>query len=72
MARLVERLGRLFEAKAFLSLAVATRPNRDDLRAALARLEHRGTAIGDPGQTFADVLATVLGASVAPRPRPTR
>jgi enediyne biosynthesis protein E4 len=72
MARLAEQLGRLFEAKAFLSLAVATRPNRDDLRAALARLEHRGTAIGHPGQTLADVLATVLGASVAPRPRPTR
>jgi predicted Zn-dependent protease len=71
MARLAERLGQLFEAKAFLSLAVATRPNRDDLRAALARREHCGTAIGEPGQTLADVLATVLDASVAPRPGPT-
>jgi enediyne biosynthesis protein E4 len=71
MARLAERLGRLFEAKAFLSLAVATKPNRGDLRAALARLEHRGTAIGEPGQSLADVLAPVLDASVAPRPRPT-
>src|SRR5262249_29671765 len=34
MARIAERLGHSFEAKAFLSLAVANKPARDDLRAA--------------------------------------
>jgi thioredoxin-like negative regulator of GroEL len=71
MGRLAERLGRFFEARAFLSLAVATKPNRDDLRAALARLDHRSTAVGEPGQTLADLLAPELDAWVMPRPRPT-
>jgi predicted Zn-dependent protease len=72
MARLADQLGRWFEAKAFLSLAVATKPNREDLRAALARLEHRSTAaVSEPGQTLADVLASELNALVSPRPSST-
>jgi hypothetical protein len=68
---MAEQLGRFFEAKAFGSLAVATEPARDDLRAALARLEHRGTAVAEPGRTLAEVLAPELDAAAAPRPHTT-
>ncbi len=70
MARLAEQLGRWFEARAFLRLAVATRPNRDDIRAAQARLEHRTTTIGERGKTLADVIGPVLDAAVVPGPGP--
>ena len=39
MAGLAEQLGHWFEAKVFASVALATQPGRDDLRAALARLQ---------------------------------
>ena len=38
MARLAEQLGREFEARAFLTLAVAENPDREDLRRELGRL----------------------------------
>ena len=41
MAGLAEQLGHWFEAKVFASVALATEPGRDDLRAALARLKSR-------------------------------
>ena len=41
MADLAEQLGHWFEAKVFASVALATEPGRDDLRAALARLKSR-------------------------------
>ena len=65
MARLAEQLGQWFEAKAFLSLAVAKDPNRDDLRAALARLERVDTAAGGTGQSLAEVIAIELDAAIA-------
>ena len=70
MARLSERLGLLFEAKAFWSLAVATRPDRGDPRAALAKLRRRDADIAEPGRTLAERLAPQLDAAVASRLRP--
>jgi thioredoxin-like negative regulator of GroEL len=70
MARVAEQLGRLFEAKAFASLAVATGMGRDDLPVGLARLEHRGTTVAEPGRTLADVLASELDAGADPVPVP--
>ena len=39
MARLAEQLGRRFEARAFLTLAISEDPDRDDLRRDLQRLD---------------------------------
>ena len=39
MARLAERLGRRFEARAFLILAISEDPDREDLRRDLQRLD---------------------------------
>jgi tetratricopeptide (TPR) repeat protein len=41
MARLAERLGRAFEARGFLTLAIADDPRREDLRRDLQRLSQR-------------------------------
>jgi enediyne biosynthesis protein E4 len=50
MAAIAERLGRTFEARAFLTLAVAEGPDRPDLRRALARLDReREAAVATPG-----------------------
>jgi len=57
MASLAERLGRWFEARAFLTVAIAADPDRDDRRRELARLEERSGTIGGPGRTLADLLA---------------
>ena len=43
MARLAEQLGQQFEAKAFLTLAVDSDPDQDDLRRDLDRLNHAPT-----------------------------
>jgi len=57
MARLAEQLGHRFEARAFLTVAVAADPQRDDLRSDLARLNRDGqTRIGQ-GRTLAEILA---------------
>jgi hypothetical protein len=48
LAGIAERLGRRFEARAFLTLAVAAEPDRADLRAALERLI-RSEGRPDPG-----------------------
>ena len=45
MARLAEQLGQRFEAKAFLTLAVAVDPDRDDLRRDLDKLNHGADTI---------------------------
>jgi predicted Zn-dependent protease len=57
MAPLAERLGRRFEAGAFLTVAIANDPDRDDLRRDLDRLERRARRLGRPGETLADALA---------------
>ena len=66
MARLAERLGQWFEAKAFLTVAVAVDPDRVDLRRDLARLDERRDTIGGPGRTLAQLLAPELGAPSSP------
>jgi tetratricopeptide (TPR) repeat protein len=48
MARLAEKLGRRFEARAFLTLAISEDPDRVDLRDDLERLS-RSTATEGPG-----------------------
>jgi tetratricopeptide (TPR) repeat protein len=40
LARLAEQLGRRFEARVFLTIAISENPDRDDLRRDLARLNH--------------------------------
>jgi tetratricopeptide (TPR) repeat protein len=57
MASLAERLGRLFEARAFLAIAVAVDPDRGDLRRNLRRLNHEATTARAPGPTLAAFLA---------------
>jgi enediyne biosynthesis protein E4 len=69
MAGLAEQLGHSFEAKAFLAVALAAEPAREDLRAALSRWERRSTPVAEPGQTLAEVLALELAAAAAPRLR---
>jgi len=66
MARLAEQLGQRFEAKAFLTLAVAIDPDRDDLRRDLDRLNQRADTIEGPGRTLADLLAPELGEDQEP------
>jgi len=69
MARLAERLGQRFEARAFLTVAVAVNPERDDLRRDLARLGREAKAsTPPPGRTLAEVLALELDAA-HPGPR---
>ena len=56
MAALAQRLGRRFEARAFMTLAVWVNPDRDDLRRNLAkfgRLDRQGDA---PRSTLAEAL----------------
>jgi predicted Zn-dependent protease len=66
LARIAERLGRLFEARAFLTVAVAADPDRADLRAELDRLSRpdrrRDAAPAGPGRSLADALGPELAA----------
>ena len=61
MARLAEQLGQWFEAKAFLTVAIAADPDRAGLRRDLARLHDRSDTIGGPRRTLAQLLAPELG-----------
>jgi enediyne biosynthesis protein E4 len=60
MARLAERLGRTFEARAFLTLAVAENPDRVDLKQALERLNRSRSPGAPPGETLAQAVANEL------------
>jgi hypothetical protein len=55
MARLAERLGRTFEARGFLTVAIRDDPNRQDLRHDLARLSRRRAPGPERGQTVPEV-----------------
>ncbi len=57
MANLAERLGRRFEARVLLTLAIAAAPDRDDLRRELARLGKSLVEIVPHGRTLAEVVA---------------
>jgi len=61
MARLAEQLGRGFEARVFLSLAISNEPEREDLRRDLSRLSQSSAAVGERGQTLAQILVQELG-----------
>jgi enediyne biosynthesis protein E4 len=71
MARLAGFLGRQFEARAYLTVAVAVDPNREDRRRELARLEERGQLRKRTGNTLADLLVSELGDNQPPRTRST-
>jgi len=60
MAGIAERLGRIFEAKVFLTVAIAMNPQREDLGRDLARLEQSATATTRTGQSLADEIGSVL------------
>ena len=61
MAGLAERLGHRFEAKVFATVALATDPARDDIRAILARSEPGGTPTAAPGLTLKAALSSEPG-----------
>jgi enediyne biosynthesis protein E4 len=57
LARLARQLGHAFEARAFLTIAVAVNPNRGDLRDELLRKSGQSRPIDQSGHTLAEVLA---------------
>jgi thioredoxin-like negative regulator of GroEL len=61
MAALAEQLGRWFEARAFLTVAVAVDPDRGNRWLDLARLDQRRRPFRAPGRTLADLLADERG-----------
>jgi enediyne biosynthesis protein E4 len=61
MAALAEQLGRWFEARVFLTVAIAAAPGRVDLRRDLTRLHERRDTIGGTRRTLAELLAPEHG-----------
>jgi hypothetical protein len=61
MAHLAEQLGRVFEARVFLTLAISEDPDREDLRHDLGRLSQRSATVPGRGQTLAEALAHERG-----------
>jgi hypothetical protein len=57
MAHLAEQLGRQFEARAFLTLAISADPDREDLRRDLARLGEGAARVAHDARTLVDVVA---------------
>src|SRR5439155_25265534 len=57
MAHLAEQLGRKFEARVFLTVAISEDPEREDLRHDLGRLSRSPATVAGRGQTLAEVLA---------------
>jgi tetratricopeptide (TPR) repeat protein len=72
MARLAEQLGRRFEARAFLTLAVAADPDRKDLASDLARLKQHAPVHKEPGLMLAELLAPELDSPGSSTLAPTR
>jgi tetratricopeptide (TPR) repeat protein len=66
MADLAQRLGRTFEARAFLTLAARRAPGDRTIAAALARLATVEAARSAPGQTLADLLGLAPGSNATP------
>jgi enediyne biosynthesis protein E4 len=60
MGQLAERLGRVFEARAYLTVAVHVNPDRVDLMRSLAMLNERAENRQLSGRTLADLLAAEL------------
>jgi thioredoxin-like negative regulator of GroEL len=62
MASLAEQLGRKFEARVFLTVAISEEPERDDLRQNLQRLiSQRSNRAAWRGRTLAEVIAHEQG-----------
>jgi hypothetical protein len=61
MAALAQRLGRQFEARAFMTVAVSVNPDRDDLTRDLAGLGRRDRQGGAPRLSLAEALAVETG-----------
>jgi enediyne biosynthesis protein E4 len=61
MGQLAGQLGRTFQARAFLTLAVAEDPDREGPRRDLARSSYGGPPAAGRRQTLADVLTDALG-----------
>ena len=57
MAQLAERLGRRFEARGFLTLAISDDPSRQDLRDVLERLSRAPSILSNRGQTAPGVVS---------------
>jgi tetratricopeptide (TPR) repeat protein len=72
MARLAQRLGYWFEARVFLTRAIAVQPERHDLGHELAGITRRVRMANRPGRTLADLLASEPEAPVAPPTSPAR
>jgi tetratricopeptide (TPR) repeat protein len=66
MARLAAQLGREFEARAFLKIAVAVDPSRGDLRDELMMKYQQLKRIDRSGRTLAEVLAVESDARFKP------
>jgi enediyne biosynthesis protein E4 len=66
MAQLAKRLGLWFEARAFLTAAIAEDPDNNDLRKELVSLDRFSRKTQEPGRTLADVLSKELDAGAAP------
>jgi enediyne biosynthesis protein E4 len=62
MGPLAIQLGRWFEAKVWLTVAITEEPNRADLRSELGQLNSRAQTIPGPGRTLEEMLAPVLEA----------
>jgi tetratricopeptide (TPR) repeat protein len=62
MALVGEQLGRWFEARAFLTLALDEAPERAELRSQSERLSRRVETIEGPARNLSEVLASELGA----------
>ena len=61
MAGIAKRLGRTFEARAFLTVEISEDKGREDLRRDLERLSRRSPIAPARGRTLAEVLARELG-----------
>src|SRR5262249_54841803 len=61
MAHLAGQLGRAFEARVYLTVAISEDPEREDLRHELGRMSQRSETVAERGQTLAEVVAHELG-----------
>ena len=60
MGRLAEQLGRRFEAKAFLTIALTVDPKRNDLRVYFDTLAHTREVVNESAIPLASLLAPDL------------
>ena len=66
MGRLAEQLGRRFEAKAFLTVAIASSPDRADIRRDLARLAQASETLAESARTLGERLQAIIPLTTLP------